>query len=105
MTIEEKRKAIQDKCNSYGFDCTSCELYGKRSVGHCYSDATQYEIVENYKLMFKDDEIRREVLGRFMSKLLPRLTDAIRSNEVDSMRNLLHEVANEVLNELQVGDT
>lgn len=49
MTVEQKRNAIEQHC--YGQECTGCQLYGKE---HCFTEATETEINENYTILFGD---------------------------------------------------
>lgn len=46
------------------------------------------------------DEIRVNVINEFVNALVPRLTDAIYERDVESMTNLINDVANELKGEL-----
>lgn len=52
MTIEQKRSAIKKYCR--GRDCFDCVLRGKTQ---CYTDATDEEIIENYRLITGDNKV------------------------------------------------
>ena len=48
----------------------------------------------------KEKEIRNKAIDEFASTLIPRLTDAIYQKDVESMTNLINDVARE----LKAGD-
>lgn len=53
MTIEEKREAIEKRCEDYDETCAGCPLKGRQ---HCYISVTDEEIQDNYNVMFGDND-------------------------------------------------
>ena len=56
MTIEDKRKALDEHCKKY-LACNKCELYENNSkYGLCYSEELPDEVVEeNYNIVFCEE--------------------------------------------------
>lgn len=57
MTIEEKRTAVQNHCMHTA--CQDCPLENCET-GHCYSSATEDEVIENYRKIFGDCKVSSE---------------------------------------------
>ena len=49
MTIQEKREKIKEYCDQVPDVCSKCKLY---RVEHCWPEASDDEIEENYNILF-----------------------------------------------------
>lgn len=81
-----------------------CKQVDKECCREPYEDKLE-TVVESLERKFHYDryekEIRNKAIDKFANILIPRLTDAIYQKDVESMTNLINDVARE----LKVGDT
>ena len=61
---------------------------------HCIHNAT--ENFEPKEIELSEQEIREKAIDEFVATLVPRLTDAIYQRDVESMTNLINDVAEEL---------
>ena len=78
--------------------CENCRYEFEDMEGahyrHCINNAT--ENFEPKDIVLTEQEIRAKAIDEFASTLIPRLTDAIYQKDVESMTNLINDVATEL---------
>lgn len=55
MTVEEKRKRLEEYCKEREAGCAGCPL-DHCNCGYCYTDVSDEGINENYSLVFGNEE-------------------------------------------------
>lgn len=76
-----------------------CKQVDKECCREAYEDTLESVVKKLEKKFYYDrfeKEIRAKAIDEFVNTLIPRLTDAIYQKDVESMTNLINDVAREL---------